>query len=131
MNYKLTNDTVTQCFCSESGNGIQTNWWKASSLTNEQVKILESQGWYYVPNGNVWGLDSDAYVAKNNTYSCLPSDHSTDRGGQVNGATTGQILGLATTGNMATIVIIFTLATLFIFAGVTRLVKGLHHEKTN
>ena len=32
--YTLSDDTVTQCFCSVDGAGIQTNWWKASSLSS-------------------------------------------------------------------------------------------------
>lgn len=132
--YRLTDDTLTQCFCSTDGKGIQTNWWKASSLSEDQIQLLKNEGWLYVPAGKLWGLEESPYIAKNIYYSCLPSsDPSTDRGGQVSGAatSTGQILGLATTGNILTIVAIFSIAFTFIFLGATRLIRSLHHEKNN
>lgn len=68
--YKINDVTLVQCFCSENGSGIQTNWWKISSLTEEQLNQLKAEGWVYVPNGAAWGLEDTAYMAKNSNYSC-------------------------------------------------------------
>lgn len=89
--YRLTDVTLLQCFCDESGNGIQTNWWKTSSLTTDEQKTLTRQGWEYIPDGSAWGLSSGAYFAKNSTYLC---------NGGLGG---GDVLGLASTGSMQTI----------------------------
>ncbi len=141
--YQASDMTVLQCFCSVNGEGIQTNWWKASSLTEEQVQQLKSEGWNYIPNGGVWGLDSDPYVAKNLNYSCLsrsgdtsgPGDGRSDGlsdgrsscpecnsaigGGDVLGISTdGQVLGLATTGDMLIILSLFGCSAIFFFIGI-------------
>jgi len=68
--YQLDNGDVLQCFCSESGLGIQTNWWKASSLDQSQVQTLINLGWYFVPDGTAWGLSEGFYLAQNINYSC-------------------------------------------------------------
>ncbi|OGK43977.1 hypothetical protein A2957_02760 [Candidatus Roizmanbacteria bacterium RIFCSPLOWO2_01_FULL_38_11] len=95
--YQLSDATLTQCFCSSNGEGIQTNWWKTSGLTNDEVEILKRSGWFYVPNGALWGLDSEPYLAKNIEYSCLAI------GGSVLGTSDsdlkGKVLGLASTGS--------------------------------
>lgn len=93
--YRLSGDTLTQCFCSQNNQGIQTNWWKITSLSPGDIAVLEREGWIYVPNGKLWGLDEGAYLAKNAPYVCS--------GGRVGGASAtnvGDVLGLATTGNM-------------------------------
>ena len=41
--YTLSQDTLTQCFCSTDGNGIQTNWWNAFSLSEDQVNTLKKK----------------------------------------------------------------------------------------
>ncbi len=139
--YKLSNDTLTQCFCSESGTGIQTDWWNASSLTEDEINVLKSLGWHYVPAGNLWGLDSVPYVAKNTSYSCLPttppSDHGDGKsdgksdgrggvggGGQILGISTGDVLGLATTGNMPIIVMTFFAAISLLILGIRRSLRS-------
>lgn len=124
--YKITDTTLVQCFCSTNGSGIQTNWWKTSSLTQEQFKQLEADGWIYVPNGAAWGLEDTSYMAKNSNYSCngggdvctnlegtqtsIPDGYHAgltpntcmkyEFGGppQSSGIGGGQVLGLATTG---------------------------------
>lgn len=68
--YQLTNDTITQCFCADDGAGIQTNWWRATSITDEQKKQLENEGWKFIPNGADWGLENTSYYAKNNEFTC-------------------------------------------------------------
>jgi hypothetical protein len=94
--YTLSGDALTQCFCSSDGKGIQTNWWKASSLTEQEIESLKSQGWKYVPNGALWGLDEAAYLAFNSEYICRSTSGG---GGGALGASIGSVLGLASTGN--------------------------------
>ncbi|MFC1722161.1 LPXTG cell wall anchor domain-containing protein [Patescibacteria group bacterium] len=137
--YVLTDSTLIQCFCAIDDSGIQTVWWKVSSLSIEQIEFLLAQGWVYVPNGAAWGLDEDPYLARNSFYDCgnpqddgkkdrTVSDRDADRSvrnrngnndddnqiGSVLGISSygfgGQVLGLASTGNA---VEIFS----FIFAG--------------
>lgn len=68
--YSLDGGNVLQCFCAEDGSGIQTNWWRASSLTQEEIQTLMNLGWYFVPDGSAWGLSEGYYLAKNVNYSC-------------------------------------------------------------
>lgn len=93
-----------QCFCSDAGNGIQTNWWRVGSLTQDEIDTLVKLGWNYVPDGSVWGLNSEAYMAKNSPYACGGSS-STETPGAVLAASTstsGSVLGLAGTGEALT-----------------------------
>lgn len=94
--YQVNDNTLLQCFCSEDGNGIQTNWWKIDSLTEDEIQTLKNLGWSYVPNGALWGLEDAVYMAKSDEYACSGSEES-DAG------TGGQVLGLATTGNIGTL----------------------------
>ena len=143
--YNVGEGLVTQCFCSIDGNGIQTDWWNASSLSEDQVAILKNQGWNYIPNGNLWGLSSDAVVTKNTTYSCLPTgggdpngggDGLSDGrsscpectappiGGQVLGTSTGDVLGLAATGDSWVLYSVFATAFILLLAGAKKLRKS-------
>lgn len=118
--YKLSDNALTQCFCPENGAGIQTNWLKASNLTESDIKVLVSRGWIYIPNGSLWGLDKDPYLALNSDFSCKSSsgggggtsssggsssssssNNSGGGSGGVGGVAggVGQVLGLASTGN--------------------------------
>ncbi len=138
--YTLNSDTVMQCFCSDGGQGMQTNWWKASALTQDQISILESQGWYYIPDGSLWGLNSDPYITQNMPFNCKPgSPQSTNGGGgsnqgdgrsdgrsscpectaapQILSAQTGQILGLADTGDIWILYCVFGLAIVLLGLG--------------
>jgi len=131
--YTLSDDTVTQCFCSVDGNGIQTNWWRASALSEEQIRTLESLGWIYIPNGNLWGLAEDPYITKNSNYNCLPGSSSTPTihntvsedngtgGGYVLGETTGSVLGLAATGDSILVYLSFLLGIVFLYIGISRI----------
>jgi len=86
-----------QCFCSTDNQGVQTNWWKISSLSQSQIDELKNSGWIYIANGAVWGLDETPYMAFNSNYTC-----GSAIGGEVQGARTGQVLGTSTlpaTGN--------------------------------
>lgn len=64
------NGNIMQCLCADNGNGYQTNWLKASNLSNNQIDELRAQGWVYIPYGDDWGLEKTAYVAKNVDYTC-------------------------------------------------------------
>lgn len=121
-----------QCFCGEDGHGIQTNWLNASNLSQDQIKIYESQGWIYVPTGASWGLSDDPYIAKNADYTC----HSTTGGGEgqrpnnpTDGKSDGRTDGagsivqaakgsLASTGNTLFIIQVFLAGVLLTATGV-------------
>jgi hypothetical protein len=85
--YQLDTSTLQQCFCSADGQGIQTNWWKISSLEPEELQILKNEGWIYVPNGALWGLQETPYMAINSNYSCL--GNSNNNGGTSGGSSGG------------------------------------------
>ena len=126
--YTLSDSTTTQCFCGADGNGIQTNWWKASSLTESEINILKADGWHYVPTGSLWGLAVDPYLAKNISYSCNSSSNSS---GSVQDSSTaqdldtgtggGDVLGLAATGDSALVYGSFLLGALLLIVGLRRL----------
>ncbi len=113
--YSQGEGTLSQCLCTNSGQGIQTNWWKVSSLTTEEINILKSQGWILIPDGSAWGLSEGPYLAQNSAFACpaekgggntgggpgdgLSDGRSDGRGGSVLGAATS-VLGLASTGNI-------------------------------
>lgn len=93
------NGNLMQCFCSVTANGIQTNWWRVSSLTESELSILKADGWIYVPSGAPWGLSDSEYMAKNNGFSCVGSYGGGNSGSS--NSLVGQVLGLAFTGNIA------------------------------
>lgn len=113
--YTLSANALTQCFCAAGGEGIQTNWWKISQLTESEIEALKSQGWIYVPNGSLWGLEDSSYMALNSDFSCKgsssggsggtsnsnSSNSGSGSGSSVNSSSggIGQVLGLASTGN--------------------------------
>lgn len=114
--YKLSDETLAQCFCAANGDGIQTNWWKVSSLSDPDIQTLKNQGWNYIPNGSLWGLESVPYLAKNSTFSCKGGVG----GGEVLGASTTAtkgVLGLASTGNALYIVSVISSGLLLLAAG--------------
>jgi hypothetical protein len=143
--YNVNENQVTQCFCSTDGNGIQTDWWKASSLTEEQIETLKAQGWTYIPDGTAWGLSQGAYAAKNTQYSCLPGGGGSNGGGdgksdgrsdgrsscpectqapgQVLGAQKGDVLGLAATGDSWILYTVFAAAAILLLTGAVTLRK--------
>lgn len=105
--YTLGDTTLSQCFCSANDQGVQTNWWKVSSLTEDQINTLRAAGWDYVANGAVWGLEGAPYLASSSDYPC---------GGEATVAATspGQVLGLATTGNLGPIAALIGSGGLFL-----------------
>jgi hypothetical protein len=90
--YLVGDSNLTQCFCSETGAGIQTNWWKVSSLNQDQIDQLTKQGWTYIPSGSAWGLDDSAYMAQNSSYSCNSSNNG---GGGNDGGSNNQVCNSA------------------------------------
>lgn len=102
--YTLSDISLMQCFCADNGGGIQTNWWKVSALSQNEIDSLIKQGWIFVADGAGWGLDNAPYLAKNNDYSCKESEES-DNSGEVLSSSTeapgigGAVLGLAATGD--------------------------------
>jgi hypothetical protein len=136
--YTLSEDTLTQCFCSEDEKGIQTNWWKVSSLNTDEIDYLSNLGWIYIPNGFDWGLEESPYMAKNSSFSCQEdkdggsddSDDDSDNDGEVLGAQlgagtwVGNVLGLASTGDAPIVWALGISALLFTIAGVFTLVKN-------
>lgn len=113
------NNVLTQCFCSMNGpDGIQTNWWKISSLTENEISILQNDGWILVPDGSAWGLDSSSYMAKNSSYTCrnlvIKTDSNSSNGGTGGSNSTSNnlqgVLGLAFTGGMVAYYAIFAFA---------------------
>ena len=131
--YNLDEDgNVYQCFCSVDGQGIQTNWWKVSSLSQDEIDELLGDDWIYIVNGIDWGLENAPYLAKNSHYACEggggnvagtssgSNNGNTTNGGQVlssAASTSGSVLGLADTGNIATIFTFFAFGVISVLAG--------------
>lgn len=124
--YTLSENTLTQCLCADNGSGIQTNWWKAGNLSQDEINVLISEGWILVPDGTAWGLDSSPYLAKNSSFSCNSSGTggSSDNksqgntGGSILATSTQAILSLANTGNMVFILGVFLTGTLLLGSGI-------------
>lgn len=123
--YQISPETLTQCFCATNGAGVQTNWWEAASLTENQIQVFKNEGWIYIPNGALWGLKETAYLAKNADFSCKngtsggsSSSSNSGQGSILDGISTsvGNVLGLAFTGNIMTIIELI-LAGMILIAG--------------
>ena len=112
--YTINEGQTLQCLCTSDGQGIQTNWWKISSLNDSEIQVLKNSGWYYVPNGSLWGLDNAPYMAKNNEYECRGGSVG---GGSVLGASNQDILGLATTGDKALFYSFLGIGSMFLLLG--------------
>lgn len=133
--YQVSATQNTQCFCSENGIGVQTNWWKISDLSENEIAVLKTEGWIYVPNGALWGLSEGPYLAKNSYYNCKPGigggDTSNNSGSSSNsssnaigggdvlsGATdVGDVLGLAATGDIWLLYATFGIAFILLGTG--------------
>lgn len=93
--YTISADTLFQCFCPQTDSeGIQTNWWKVLSLSQTEINDFTKQGWILIEDGSLWGLDKAPYLAKNGKYIC--------RG--IGGIGGGEVLGLATTGSIDSLI---------------------------
>lgn len=115
--YTISDNSLVQCFCPDNGSGIQTNWWKTENFDVDQIKNYQNQGWILVPDGSIWGLSGDQYLAKNSTYAC----HGGTGGGVLG---IGQVLALASTGN-----IIFIYATALL--GISLIAAGIMSQRRN
>ncbi len=123
--YAVSDGVVVQCLCPENGAGKQTNWWKIPNLTNDQIESFKTQGWIFIPDGSLWGLESAPYLAMNADFSCTVGNGGGSSGGgggsssggggssSSSGVGGGEILGLAATGNIMTI---YTLLLLGLFS---------------
>ncbi|MDP3941876.1 MAG: hypothetical protein Q8Q49_06235 [bacterium] len=99
--YQVDASKTTQCFCPSDGTtGIQTDWFKAGNLSQDEVKTYEHDGWTYIPTGKIWGLSDEPYLAKNHDYTCKGTSNGTSNG-VVEAASA--VLGLASTGNTITL----------------------------
>lgn len=127
--YSQGEGNALQCFCGTDGTGIQTNWLNASDLTQDEIKVLQNEGWIYIPDGSAWGLSQGAYLAKNISYSCSSTTTNSGGGdGRTDGLTDGRSDGrgsivqaasgsLASTGNLLFIAEIFGLGVLLSMVG--------------
>lgn len=114
--YQSSERGVTQCFCPVDGNGIQTNWLDASSLTSSEIETLKKEGWTYFATGSSWGLKDVAYLAKNVEYACKKSAQKKTQ--------VSKVLSLASTGDSKTIYA-------FILSGASFLIAGLILRKAS
>jgi len=100
--YSLNAEMLIQCFCPDSGStGIKTDWWKISELSDSDRRILEKSGWEFVPNGSLWGLENEPYLAFNSDYTCKNTGGGSNSGGgsssnNDNGTGGGNVLGSVT-----------------------------------
>lgn len=106
--YLMDNGNAMQCFCGSNGGGIQTNWLKTAGYSEDEIKVMQSQGWIFIPTGAAWGLTDEPYLAKNIDYSCSSSSSGGSSGGdgRTDGRTDGRSDGLgsivqAASGNLA------------------------------
>lgn len=148
--FSLGEGNAMQCFCGVDGRAVQTNFWKISDLSDSERKVLESQGWQYISDGSLWGLDAGSYLGKNVGYACSggssdggsssssssgssSSDSSgfTGASGSVAGISTfrgavGEVLGLASTGSLQIILGLISLGIGFMISGI---LVGLARKK--
>ena len=101
--YWQSNGNALQCFCPNVGDGVQTDWWRVTGISQSDIDKLKTQGWQFVPTGTAWGLMDDPYMARNSSYSCNPSQGggSTSNSSSDSGIG-GAILSFATTGSKTT-----------------------------
>lgn len=106
--YQSSTNGVTQCFCPKNGEGIQTNWLKASKLSKTEIDVQKNQGWTYIATGSSWGLEDVPYLAKNSSFSCKGSKAISKA---------PSVLGLASTGDSATIYALVLSGAAFLISG--------------
>ncbi|OGM19105.1 hypothetical protein A2686_00915 [Candidatus Woesebacteria bacterium RIFCSPHIGHO2_01_FULL_38_10] len=119
--YSVTDTTLIQCFCAEDGSGIQTNWWKISSLSQEEIDTLNNLGWVFVPSGMPWGLVDEPYMAKNSEYACRggsSTSSSGNSGGQVLALAASNSNVLASTGGSIYLLFVFLAGLIFLGLGI-------------
>lgn len=130
--YSIGNGNYAQCLCPDGGNGIQTNWLKVSADEQDKIKVYQSQGWIYIPDGSAWGLSADPYLAMNSEFACNPQIGGGQGDGRSDGLSDGRsdgrssgsstpstgVLGLATTGNTLFIWSVLLTGTILLSAGI-------------
>jgi hypothetical protein len=138
--YSLPSGAFTQCFCDNNGHGVQTDWLNATGFTDAEIQIFKNEGWYYIPDGSLWGLSGAPYLARNTAYTCNGDTGGGTGGGGSNnggggsstsGGTSGGIGGaevlsattilpeiLGDTGNILEIYILFGLGAATFLTGV-------------
>jgi len=138
------NGYVMQCLCASNGKGYQTDWVKASGMSQGDIDSYKAQGWIYTPYGEDWGLEKGPYLAKNTEYTCAtctptptvtpaatptvtttPGPTATPTPGSsttTNNNTTNVLGALASTGNAFTIYA-------SILAGAVSLILGMTLKK--
>lgn len=120
--YKIDDIHTLQCLCiQDRDTGIESNWWKASSLSPEERETYVRRGWIFVEDGSRWGLDKAPYLVKNDDFSCggrggRDNDDDDDKKesksiGEVLSATT-----LAATGDTKTLLFFALGSVLFAWA---------------
>lgn len=128
--FKIDATKTVQCYCAPNGSGIQTNWWKVSSLTAEEKAELLTKGWNYIPDGSLWGLDPSDWMAQNQNLTCgekgggsnnsSSSSSSSDSGaGSSVSSFVASILGFADTGRQA------FWQRVFVFAGLLSMASAV------
>lgn len=111
--YSISSSKLIQCFCPVQGDGIQTIWWKVGNVSQAEIDSMVRQGWVFVPDGSVWGLESAIYLARNSNYSC----NGGVGGGDVQGDSTVKVLGWATTGTSGIVSALSVIGSISILAG--------------
>lgn len=81
--FQISSTQYTQCFC-DGENGTQTNWLNVKDMSFDVINQWEKQGWIYIPDGSLWGLDADPYLAFNMPFAC-----PTGKGGGSGSGTSG------------------------------------------
>lgn len=158
--YNVDSNNLIQCFCSNGGQGVQTNWLKADTFSDPDLKILETQGWIYIPDGSAWGLENVPYLAQSYDFACASpggggnsSGNSSNNGSgggdglsdgrsdglsscpsctappQVLAAQTGEVLGLAATGDSVYVISVYLAGLLLLSLGLL-LHSRVKHAKT-
>lgn len=116
--YQVNENAVVQCFCADSGNGIQTNWWKVPGITEETIKELKALGWIFVPSGSVWSLTNDPYMALNSQYTCKSSSGGGSGGSNTSSSSSSNVLALASTGSTLKVAFFALLGASALLSGV-------------
>lgn len=98
----FSSSTVVQCLCPTNGQGVQTNWWNASNLTDSEINVLEAQGWIYIPDGSAWGLNPTPYLAQNTHYACTSGANGSSGTNESTNSTTANGSNGSSTNNAST-----------------------------
>ncbi len=126
--YNVSPSQKMQCLCPTDGNGIQTNWLKTSELSQDEISVLEKEGWIFIPNGSAWGLDESSYLAQNVKYTCGSTNNTSNSNSNSSSnsntnlvaaasASNPDVFDLASTGNMQFIALVFASAFAFLAGG--------------